>query len=611
MNAPSDHGNSQGTDALEPVAMGSEPPASVFSQHRGSAASSPGAADIGGTDPISAGAALFVRLKAVGVDYVFANSGTDFPPIIEGLAEAQSRDHLLPETLLITHEHAAMGMAHGYYIASGRAQAVMLHTNVGLANGATGAINAAIDRIPIILMSGRTPTTESGRFGSRTVPIGWGQEMRDQTALVREACKWDYELRFPEQVAELIDRAYAIATSTPKGPVYISLPREVLSEPYSAESKIVEPTTMRATSATPSNSDIERTAALLANARHPVIFAQQGAGDQAGFEALSRLAEDWSIPVCQYWAVATALPTDHPCYVGSDPEPWLSEADVILVIDSLAPWAPESHAPAPHATVIQMGPDPLFQRVPIRNFRSDISITTETATGIRMLESAMIPLLSEALENRVRRRKVIDARITAIRIKKSDAAKPKSVMSKAYVARCLSDAIADNDTTVLSELGCPLDHLVLRRHNSWRQEPHSGGLGWSFPCALGMQLANRDRLIVATMGDGSYIFANPVACHQIAEALALPVLVLVLNNGGYGAVEQSVLDHYPAGNAARANRVPLTRIEPCPDFTMIAAASRGYAARVDCAAELPNALEAAIAHVKTRREQAMVEIVIG
>ncbi|MGY8961015.1 MAG: thiamine pyrophosphate-requiring protein, partial [Alphaproteobacteria bacterium] len=75
-------------------------------------------------------------------------------------------------------------------------------------NGVTGLINAATDNIPILLMSGRTPVTEQNRFGARTVPIGWGQEMRDQTAMVREPCKWDYELRFPEQTPELLDRAY-------------------------------------------------------------------------------------------------------------------------------------------------------------------------------------------------------------------------------------------------------------------------------------------------------------------------------------------------------------------------------------------------------------------
>ena len=94
---------------------------------------------------ITAGGAIFTRLKALGVDYVFANSGTDFPPIIEGLAEASAKNIELPTPIVIPHEHAALGMAHGYYLISGKAQAVMLHTNVGLSNGATGAINAACE----------------------------------------------------------------------------------------------------------------------------------------------------------------------------------------------------------------------------------------------------------------------------------------------------------------------------------------------------------------------------------------------------------------------------------------------------------------------------------
>lgn len=170
-------------------------------------------------ETINASAALLARLKSVGVDYIFANSGTDFPPIIEGLAAAEAQGIPLPRALTIPHEHAAMGMAHGYWLATGRAQAVMAHTDVGLANCATGALNAHVEQVPILVFSGRTPTLEKGRFGARTVPIGWGQELRDQTALIREASKWDYELRFPEQVPDLVDRALAIATSSPRGPV--------------------------------------------------------------------------------------------------------------------------------------------------------------------------------------------------------------------------------------------------------------------------------------------------------------------------------------------------------------------------------------------------------
>ena len=349
--------------------------------------------DAPGTPPaagpaLTAGGAVFARLARLGVDVVFVNSGTDFPPIIEGLAEADAHEAELPRTIVVAHEHAALSMAHGYYFATGRAQAVMLHTNVGLSNGATGAINAATDRVPMLLMSGRTPTVEEGRFGARTVPIGWGQEMRDQPALVREACKWDYELRFPEQVPQLLDRAHAIAGSTPRGPVYLALPREVLCEPCPSVELDRAPAMAAARVVAPP-SLLTAVAEVLAEARRPLVIAQRGAGDQEGFDALARLADRWSIPVCQYWAVATAISAHHPMYVGQDPEPWISEADVVLVIDSLAPWSPDIHHLREDCRVIHLGPDPLEARFPVRNFRSDLSVTSEVGPGLVGLEQAL------------------------------------------------------------------------------------------------------------------------------------------------------------------------------------------------------------------------------
>src|SRR5690606_4013894 len=285
-----------------------------------------------GSETLTAGGALLARLKAVGVDYLFCNSGTDFPPIIEGLAEAAAKDVPLPRALIMPHEAAAMGMAHGYYLATGRSQAVIAHTNVGLANCAIGAINAAVEHIPVLLFSGRTPTTEKDRFGTRTVPIGWGQEMRDQTALVREASKWDYELRFPEQALEIADRAYAIANSTPRGPVYVSLPREVLCEAAPADG-FDAPLLMQPASIHPSPAQIAAAARILASAKNPVIFAQHGAGTAEAFEALGVIAEEWGMPVCQYWALALALPTNHPM-AAADPAKLIERADAILVLDA-------------------------------------------------------------------------------------------------------------------------------------------------------------------------------------------------------------------------------------------------------------------------------------
>jgi acetolactate synthase-1/2/3 large subunit len=561
-------------------------------------------------ETITAGGALLARLKVVGVDYIFANSGTDFPPIIEGLAEAAARDIALPRAVVIPHEHAAMGMAHGYYLATGRAQAVMAHTNVGLANCAIGAINMATEHVPVLLFSGRTPTLEHGRLGARTVPIGWGQEMRDQTALVREATKWDYELRFPEQVPDVVDRAYAIACSTPKGPVYVSLPREVLCGPCPSGA-LQEPSRMAPVACGPAASAVDEAAAMLAAARSPVIVAQRGAGSPEGFAALAALADAWAIPVIQYWPVQLAIATDHPMAVGTSPEPWLREADVILVLDCLAPWSPAVHDLPAGCKVIQAGPDPLYSRFPVRHFQADLSLAGETADIILALTRALHPMLSTRSEACWDRRAFVVEKAEAIRAESLRSAKrggENSLMTKEWVSLCLSEVLAGHDATVLSELGCPIEPMTLRAPGSWYQEPHSGGLGWSFPCALGMQLAQPNRVIVATMGDGSYMFSNPVACHQIAEALGLPVLVLVLNNHEWGAVRKSVVGVYPDGYAARANQMPLVSLDPTPDFTLVAGASRAWTARVNSASNLAGMLEEAIQHITTNRTQALIEI---
>ncbi len=550
---------------------------------------------------LTAGGAIFPRLKALGVEYVFANSGTDFPPIIEGLAEAAAQGEDLPQALVIPHEHAAMGMAHGYYLATGRPQAVMLHTNVGLANGVIGAINAAAEHVPILMMSGRTPVTEEGRFGARTVPIGWGQEMRDQAALVREACKWDNELRSPEQVGMLVERAHAIATSSPRGPVYLSLPREVLCESAGPGDPAAAPAVRPAATA-PDPAAVAQAAEWLTAAERPLVIAQRGAGGPETFAAFARWAEAWGIAVSSYWAVQLAIATDHPCHVGADPGPWLAEADVVVVLDCLAPWWPEKHRPAAGARVITLGADPLYARFPTRGFRSDLTLAGEVELSLPALMSAMEDTPRD--EERLRRRRERLARASdevragiATDIERGRA----RGLTKAFISRCVSDALGDAPSTVFGELGAVLGPLERREPGSFFDAPHSGGLGWGFPAALGAKLADRDRTVAAVIGDGSYMFANPVACHQIAEALELPILVVICNNEEWHAVRRSVEQLYPDGHAARANRMPLTSLKPVPDFCRVAEASRAWARRVETADELAPALGEALAATREGR----------
>src|SRR5215471_9810905 len=171
------------------------------------------------------------RLADRGIDYVFANAGTDFAPIIEAISRNAGSDRRIPKFITVPHENVAMAMAHGYYRACGKPAAVMVHVTVGTGNTINGLMNAARDNVPLLLAAGRTPLTETGHAGSRNRSIHWGQESFDQGGMVREFCKWDYELRAGQPVDTLVDRALDIAMIEPRGPVYLTLPREVLANP--------------------------------------------------------------------------------------------------------------------------------------------------------------------------------------------------------------------------------------------------------------------------------------------------------------------------------------------------------------------------------------------
>ena len=140
--------------------------------------------------------------------------------------------------------------------------------------------------------------------------------------------------------------------------------------------------------------------------------------------------------------------------------------------------------------------------------------------------------------------------------------------------------------------------MTFTRPDSYFGHPIAGGLGWGVPAALGAKLAQRDRLVVACVGDGSYMFANPVACHQTAAALDLPILTIVFNNGVWNAVRKSTRSVYPKGHAAAVNDMPLSSLAPSPAYEKVAEASGGLGLAVDDVSELEGAIATALAAVK-------------
>ena len=551
--------------------------------------------------------ALLGHMKAAGIDVLFANGGTDFPSIIEAYARSAETGIAMPEPLVIPHEGVAVGMAHGYYLATGKPAAVMVHVNVGLANSVMGLINAASENVPILMTSGRTPLTEAGRFGSRSSPIHWGQEMRDQAGMVREVVKWDYELRYAEQAGPAVDRALSIAMSEPRGPVYLSLPREALAEPAAAYG--METTYAPTSYGPPAPEQVRQAAEKLAAAKNPVFIIQSPeVGDS--FEPLAGFAERFALPVVEFWATRQALPTSHPMNVGREPGPWLGDADVVVVANAMVPWI-AGHVKLPEGcTVIAIGPEPQYRNLPMRGFPIHLSLAGGFNATISALDQALseIGIAEEVLAGRRDKAATFRAEAEAAAAKRV-ASGSGAPMSPAFVSRCLNE-VAGPDAVFFNELGVDLSVMKFEKPGSYFTTPLSGGLGWGLTAALGAQLGNRNRQVIATIGDGSYMFANPVACHQVAAALKLPLLTVVFNNGIWNAVRRSTLYMYPEGNAARANVMPITALDPAPDYAAVARAHGAHAERVESGEDLPAAIERALQVTRSGR-QAMLEVKVS
>lgn len=544
---------------------------------------------------------LLDGLSLSGIQYMFANAGTDFPPIIEALARRDPS--AAPVALTIPHETAAVAMAHGAYLVTGRAQAVMVHVNVGLANSVMGVINAASDNIPMLVMSGRTPISERGRKGARMTPIQYGQEMFDQTSLVRDLVKYSYEMRYPEQGKQLVMRAMSLATSEPQGPVYLSLPKEPLSEIVPEITQTHHPMPPSATKILPDPEAIIKLARLLETASNPVIICQRGDTEGRLSKALSTLAAKHGIAVFEPFLLRNVLHSNDPAlqgYHASGP----SDADLIIVLDSDTPWIEATNAPGPETIVVHIGPDPHFARMPVRGFRTDLAISSDSVEAILAVDrEARAP--SAALQRSKALAQSATQRRDAAQVKAK--AGNTNPMSAEWISHCVSE-IMDEEAVAFSELGLLPAYMILKGPNRLFNNVHAGGLGWAMPAALGAQLMRPDRLTIACMGDGSYMFANPVACHQIAEALRLPILTIIKNNAMWNAVRRSVVNGYPDGSAAMSNTVPLTSLEPLPDFAAIARASRAHAERIEDGRELPAALQRAVGIIRTEKRQVLLDL---
>ncbi|MGH7091392.1 MAG: thiamine pyrophosphate-binding protein, partial [Stellaceae bacterium] len=380
--------------------------------------------------------AYLTLLAERGVSHLFANAGTDFAPLVEAYAKAARTGAPAPTPILASHENLAASMAHGWAVATGRVPAVMVHVSVGTANALCGIINAARENVPILFSAGRSPLTESGLPGARDVYIHWAQEMFDQAGMLREFVKWDYEMRRRDQIADVVTRALELATTSPAGPVYLSLPREVLGETVEPPTAHRPPPRARPRPPLPAASDVEQLADWIAAARNPLIITGTLGRDPRESELLARLADRFALPVVPFNTRYFALSSLHPMFQGSQPGPLLKDADLVLVWETDVPWYPSQDQPPPGARIVQIGEDPIYARYPMRSFPSDLTIRAASAPLLEALEGALIERKPEVAE----RHAGLSARSAGLRagwIAEAERAGTGQVCTNAWMSYCL------------------------------------------------------------------------------------------------------------------------------------------------------------------------------
>ena len=560
---------------------------------------------------VSVSDAYLTLLADRGVDYWFANAGTDFAPLLEAYAKAQTLGTKVPTPITCPHENTAVHMAVGYYLVTGRPQAVMVHVNVGTANGLNGILNASRGNVPMLFTAGRTPTNEDTLHGHRSLDIHWTQEMFDQSGMVREAVKWDYELRNGAQLETVVDRALTIAMSEPRGPSYLALPREVLAEQMESFTYSSPTRHQPAAPHAPNRQAVDEAATLLAGAEIPMIITSWAGRDAGAWYALSGLAERHCIPVVQYRNRYSSIATDHPMHMGYDPAALMEIADVILVVDAAAPWLPAIHKPREDAKVIHLAADPMHGYVPIRGHECDIALACGTAEGLEVLDEALTAHAATAKSKIDARRGKLAERHAELRegwAATLEKVKCETPMHAAWVSHCISQ-VKDDDTVVIRESALAQPFFKVTQPGTCFNAGAASGLGWGMGAALGAKLATPDKLVIGTEGDGAYMFSNPVSAHYVAAEQDLPILTVMFNNGIWNAVRRSTVGLTPDGYAAKSNRPPATMLDGINKYEKVVEMVDGYGERVTDPDDLIPALERGIKAVMVERRQALINVV--
>lgn len=535
---------------------------------------------------------LLEVLHAAGVRHLFGNPGTTELPFLDALPDSGL------EYVVGLQEASAVAAADGYAQASGHLAVANVHVAPGVANALAILHNAARSRSPMLLTAGQQDT----RFLAHEPILA-----ADLVQMTEQFTKWSYEIRRADEAVAVLRRAITLALTPPTGPVFLSLPMDLMTEPVDDAAAFSADAFARPHAPAPNAAVIDRAADLLARATSPVIVAGDGvARSTGGFNVMVLLADllgarVYGEPVYR----RASFPGDHPLWRGGlYPAPAavrkaLEDADAVLIAGAdVFTWF--LHGPGqpfkPGVPVIQIADD---SRQIGRSYPVDVAVWADVGDALVHLDRALRKRLTEAQRTAAVERRInferLRAEFTARLRAAAEAEAGRAPISPAYLMHTLAGLLPD-DAVIVDESASSLPHVL--RHLPFKH-PRSfygsktGTLGWAMGAAIGVALAEPRRKVVTTVGDGSVMYA-PQALWTAARH-RLPITYVVPNNASY-AILKAGMAALGLPSAKRGIYPGMDLVDPEIDYLSLARALGVRAERVEEPAALRDALAACLAH---------------
>ncbi len=551
------------------------------------------------------GEAIVAAMAEAGIEYVFFTSGSEIGFYQEAIAKAEALGRKAPKLIMVTHEHASLNAALGYSAFTGRPSVTAAHVDCGTQHYGGAVHSAWHSGLPVLITAGLPPVAYPGSMRGARESEGhlWLQQTFDQNGIVRQYMKWDHHLEFQDNPGLIVSRALQVACTEPRGPVYLSLPREVTMATVNGARFPTLNQLGVARMPAPDPEGINELATILINATNPFILVGRSGRNPATVPALVRFAELLGIPVSQSGKRAYhCFPMTHPLYQGLAN---LSNADAILALDTDIPWLIGPNQPPDDAYVAIVDVDPSKRRIPTMEFTADLRLLADALLTIEALEAAIRSRISDGDRKRFaaradrwsansaqRRRKMAD---------EACAVASETPINAKWLSYQIGQALGDScivfdDTIVLNQVH---EYLHCDRPGSYFYNPASSG-GWAPGAAFGAKLAAGDTDVVAITGDGFYMFASAIHSLWSSKQYRAPYLTIVYQNRSYSTGTIRVSRSYPDGFAAKAGYHG-GYFDPPIDFAKEAEAAGAYGENVTDPTEVGLAIQRGLECVRNGR----------